>query len=277
MGLRINTNLMAITAQQNLYKTNVSLSKSLERLSSGLRVNRSGDDAAGMAISSKFRADIRALGQASRNINDAISMVQTMEGAVDEVTNILIRLKELGEQAANGTLDSTTRSNLDSEFQKLVSEIDRIASTTDFNDVKLLTGAGSASFQVGIGSATAINQIKISLASGSAVTSSGLGVSSKAVSTSAAALTAMSAVTSAINILNSTRATFGATQNRLESAYRTIQIKVANFTAAESRIRDVDVANETAQLTRNSVLAQAGVAVLVQANQQPSLALSLLG
>ena len=277
MGLRINTNLMAITAQQNLYKTNVSLSKSLERLSSGLRVNRSGDDAAGMAISSKFRADIRALGQASRNINDAISMVQTMEGAIDETTNILVRLKELAEQAANGTLDATTRSNLNSEFQKLVSEIDRIASTTDFNDVKLLTGAGSASFQVGIGSATAINQIKISLASGSAVTSSGLGVSSKAVSTAAAALTAMSAVTSAINILNSTRATFGATQNRLESAYRTIQIKVANFSAAESRIRDVDVASETAQLTRNSVLAQAGVAVLVQANQQPALALSLLG
>jgi len=273
VGLRVNTNIASLNAQRNLANTTNLLGRSLERLSSGLRINRAADDAAGLAISESFRAEIRSLQQAQRNANDAISLVQIAEGALDESGNILIRMRELAVQAANGTLGASERASLDQEFQDLISEITRIAEVTNFNGVSILAGAGTpVTFQVGV-DGTSNDTITVS---GVAANASAIGVDALALSSAGAAQTALGTLDSAISSVASLRATFGTTQNRLESTIRSIAISIENTSAAESRIRDVDVAEETATLTRNQVLQQAGVSVLAQANVSTSIALSLL-
>ncbi|MGH0033730.1 MAG: flagellin [Myxococcota bacterium] len=273
MGLRVNTNVSSLNAQRNLMNTTNSLQRSLERLSSGLRITRAADDAAGLAISEQFRADIRSLGQAQRNANDGISLLQVAEGALDESSSTLIRLRELAVQSANGTLGTDERASLNAEFQALVSEIDRIANVTEFNGTAVLNNSGlQVTFQVGINN-TANDRITVT---GVDATASGLSIDALAVDTVTNAQAALSALDTAIGDLAGLRAQFGTAQNRLESTIRSLAVSVENTSAAESRIRDVDVASETAALTRNQVLQQAGVSVLAQANVSTQVALSLL-
>jgi flagellin len=275
MGLRINTNVASINAQRNLFNNTIELTKSMERLSSGLRINRAGDDAAGLAISEGLRSDIRALQQASRNAADGVSMVQTAEGALDEVSNILLRLRELAEQAATETLGSAERDYLDAEYQDLLEEITRISDTTEFNGSMLLDGtAGSLDIQVGIGTA-ASSQVTIGLGTNMDATTLGL---TQAISGTdgANALTAIGQIESAQTTIASTRGDLGAAQNRLETSIRSIGNQVENLSAANSRIRDVDIAAETANLTSRQILQQAGISVLGQANLMPQMAVLLL-
>ena len=274
MGLRVNSNISSINAQRNLTGTTDRLQKSLQRLSSGLRISRAADDAAGLAISESFRAEIRSLQQAQRNANDGISMLQIAEGAMNESSTLLIRMRELAIQAANGTLGSSERATVNQEFQGLVEELDRIAAITEFNGQPLLnvSAGGTVTFQIGAG-ANSSNQFSVSAVN---ATVSGLGLSGAAVSTATGALASLALLDSAIGQVASLRASFGTAQNRLESAIRSIAIAVENTSAADSRIRDVDFANETAELTRNQVLQQAGISVLSQANVSAQSALSLL-
>ncbi len=279
MGLRVNTNVASLNAQRNLFNTNVKLGKSLEKLSSGLRINRAGDDAAGLAISESLRADIRSLQQAGRNANDGISMVQTAEGALNEVSNIAIRLRELAEQSANETIGSAERGFLDQEFQALLAEVTRISDTTEFNGTQLLNGSGgSIDIQVGA-NASAANQIQISFST--TISSSALGLTAGTVNiagtNNATATVALAAVDAALTSISQTRAGFGAVQNRLESTVRNLGVTVENLSAANSRIRDVDVASEAANMTSLQILQQAGISILSQANFAPQAALSLLG
>jgi len=274
MGLRVNNNISSINAQRNLSDTTQRLQSSLQRLSSGLRITRAADDAAGLAISENFRAEVRSLTQAQRNANDGISLLQIAEGALNETSGILIRMRELAVQAANGTLGSAERSTVNEEFQALRSEIDRIANVTEFNGTQMLNSTSAITFQVGVDN-TANDRVTVS---GVQATASAVGVSaSVAVSTAAGAQNALAVVDSAISTVASLRADFGTVQNRLESTIRSLAVSIENTTAAESRIRDVDFANETAELTRNQVLQQAGVSVLGQANVSTQSALSLLG
>lgn len=274
MGLRVNTNVASINAQRSLYNTTNTLSKSLEKLSSGLRINRAGDDAAGLAISEGLKSDIRALQQASRNAADGISMIQTAEGGLEETSGILIRLRELAEQAATETLGSSERGYLDQEFQALTAEITRIAQSTEFNGAALLDGSNlTLDIQVGIGTG-ASSAVTINLGSG--MTATDLSLNTSSITTSANALTAISALETATASVSAQRASFGAAQNRLESTIRNIGMTVENLSAANSRIRDVDIAAETSSMTAMQILQQAGVSVLAQANATPQLALMLL-
>lgn len=275
MGLRVNSNVSSINAQRNLVNTTTGLQRSLSRLSSGLRITRAADDAAGLAISERFRADIRSMQQAQRNANDGISILQIGEGALNEVSNILIRQRELAIQAANGTLGDAERATVNEEFQDLTEEIDRIAQVTQFNGTYLLNGASGndVTFQIGIDN-TSNDQITVS---GVDATTSGIGTGSAAVSSVSGAQSALDVLDSAISQIASLRATFGTVQNRLESAIRSLAVAQENATAAESRIRDVDFASETAEMTRNQVLQQAGISVLAQANVSSQAALNLLG
>lgn len=272
MGLRVNSNTASINAQRNLANTTTGLQKSLQRLSSGLRISRAADDAAGLAISENFRSDIRSLGQAQRNANDGISLLQIAEGALNEVSGLLIRQRELAIQSANGTLGAAERTTIDNEFQDLTAEISRIAAVTEFNGTAILNSTAQVDFQVGI-NATANDQITVS---GVTATAGAIGVSGAAVTSQSGATTALGLIDSAISQVASLRAGFGTVQNRLESTIRSIAVAIENTTAAESRIRDVDFANETAELTRNQVLQQAGISVLAQANVSSQSALSLL-
>jgi flagellin len=248
------------------------LSRSMERLSSGLRITRASDDAAGLAISERFRSEIRSLAQAQRNANDGISLLQIAEGALNESSNTLIRMRELAIQSANGTLGAAERTTLDNEFQALLAEIDRVAAVTEFNGVALLDGtAPTVTFQVGSNN-TANDQISVT---GVDATGTGLALTGD-ITTVATAQTAIDTLDAAIDTLSGLRAGFGTAQNRLESTIRSIAVAVENTSAAESRIRDVDVAHETAVLTKNQVLQQAGIAILAQANQSSGAALSLL-
>ncbi len=273
MGLRVNSNIASINAQRNLVNSTGELQKSLQRLSSGLRITRAADDAAGLAISEQFRADIRSIGQAQRNANDGISLLQVGEGALNEVSSILIRQRELAIQAANGTLGSEERETLDNEFQDLVAEIDRIAAVTSFNGTNVLQGGGSTTFQIGV-DATSNDRISIQSVDSRA---SSIGIDGDTISTVTQARAALSSLDSAISTVASLRASFGTVQNRLESSIRSLAVAQENTSAAESRIRDVDFASETAELTRNQVLQQAGISVLAQANVSTQSALSLLG
>lgn len=273
MGLRINTNISSLNAQRNVANTTLRLGRSLERLSSGLRINRAADDAAGLALSEIFRSEIRSIQQAQRNTLDAVSLVQVAEGALDETGSILIRMRELAVQSANGTFASGERALIDQEFQDLISEISRIANVTSFNGINILTSSGtSITFQVGV-DATSNDVLTVS---GVAATAGAIGVSALNVLTAADAQSSLAVIDSAIAQVASLRATFGTTQNRLESTARSLAIALENTSAAESRIRDVDVAQETANLTRNQVLQQAGIAILAQANLEPVAALTLL-
>ncbi|MGI9591433.1 MAG: flagellin [Myxococcota bacterium] len=273
MGLRINTNTASLNAQRNLTQTTTNLQRSMERLSSGLRITRASDDAAGLAISERLRAEVRSLQQAQRNALDGISMLQVAEGAMNETSSILIRLRELAIQSANGTLGAGERGALDTEFQALLGEIDRVAAVTTFNGQPLLDGTtATVNFQVGA-NATANDVISVT---GVDATAAGLAVGALAVDSDVNALAALSALDTAIDSVSTLRAGFGTAQNRLESTIRSIAVSVENTAAAESRIRDVDVAAETAILTRNQVMQQAGIAVLAQANVSSQSALALL-
>jgi flagellin len=275
MALVINTNVASLNAQRNLNSTQLQLSKSMERLSSGLRINRAGDDAAGLAISQNMQANIRSMNQAVRNANDGISLVQTAEGALNETSNILLRMRELGTQAANGVLSQSQRDNIQVEFSNLQDEIDRISAVTDFNGTKLLNGDLSAGTTLQIGTGTTTNDT-ISVTVGKADTAT-LSVTANFVSTQGAAQSALTAIDSAIQAVSTARGNLGAVQNRLQSTINNLQVAVENTSAANSRIVDVDVAAETANMTKAQILAQAGVSVLSQANQSPQLALKLLG
>ncbi|MCP4293684.1 MAG: flagellin FliC [bacterium] len=275
MGLRINTNVSSLNTQRHLSNTSNKFRKSMEKLSSGLRINRAGDDAAGLAISEGLKADIRSLDQASRNAADGISLVQTAEGSLDEVSNILLRMKELAEQSMTGTLSDTDRGYLDSEYNALSSEIDRISDAAEFNGVKLLDGSGASdlAIQVGIGT-TSSDTVTVDLSTNR--DASTLGVSSGIDSVSNASAT-MGEVDSAIETVTTARAAFGAVQNRLESSIRAIDMTSENLSAANSRIRDVDVAKETSAMTSHQILMQAGTSILAQANMTSGLAMALMG
>ncbi len=292
MALRIMSNPSSLNAQRNLSKTQSTNQESLRRLSSGLRINSAADDAAGLAISERLRAQIRSLGQAERNANDGISMMQTAEGALNEISGILTRMRELSVQSANGTLGSSDRDALNTEFTALNSEINRIADVTEFNDTRLIDGSLSGSsnalqFQVGINGSSA-NQISRQVANmhasqlGTNAASGGGGTPAVSInvidiSTVSGAKTALATIDQAITDSSENRADLGATMNRLAVTVANLQSARENLSAANSRIRDVDVASESANLTRSNILMQAGVAVLAQANQQPALSLALIG
>ena len=275
MGLRVNTNIASLTAQRNLGNVTARLEGNYSRLASGLRIAVAADDAAGLAISERMRSQIKSYGVAGRNALDGVSLAQTAEGALNEISSILNRMRELSMQAANGTLSSQDRGTLNVEFSALVSEIDRISTTTVFNGTNLLDGSASTGIpiQVGINSNTTDDVINVTLDETSAST---LGFNSSDVTSIANAQTSLQAVDNAIDIVNTQRGQLGAQQNRMESALRSIQIQRENLSASESRIRDVDVALETAEMTKNSIMQQAAMSVLQQANVQPQIALSLL-
>ncbi len=274
MGLRVNHNIESINAQRNLADTTRRLQTSLQRLSSGLRITRAADDAAGLVISEGFRAEIRSLSQASRNANDGISLLQIAEGALNETSSLLIRMRELAVQAASGTLGSSERTTIDDEFQDLSAEITRIANVTEFNGISLLNSTSAISFQIGSG-ATSSDTISLTAVQANA---SALGVGTAvSVATTNGATSAIDTLDSAISSVATLRAGFGTVQNRLESTIRSLAVAIENTAAAESQIRDVDFASETAELTRNQVLQQAGISVLGQANISTQSALSLLG
>lgn len=287
MAITINTNVAALNAQRRLGNSTQELRTSFERLSSGLRIVRAKDDAAGLAIADSLRADGRIASVAIRNANDGVSLISIADGALSEVGNVLSRMAELAEQSANGVLATSQRSALDSEFSALGSEIQRIAVTTTFNGLNLLSGGATVQLQVGFNSSSN-SQISftgvqgtlgsLGLASGnSAQLIYSLNASGAAANGQAAALSALDAVKLAIGSLTTNRGTLGAAESRLSVAVNSLQVARENFAAAESQIRDVDVAQEAANLTRLNILQQAGAAVLAQANQQPALALSLLG
>ena len=281
MGLRINTNIASLNAQKNLSRSQASLERSLDRLSSGLRITRAGDDAAGLAISESLRAQIRGLQQAERNANDGISVIQTAEGALNETSNILIRMRELAMQSAStGSISNVERSSLQNEFSALQNEITRIASSTKFGGATLLDGSLSGTgnaleFQVGIFNVAAVDRISLTIGN---ATASGLGIDSAAatIATSSGAQNALATIDSAIASVSRLRGDLGAAQNRLQSTINNLQASTENLSSANSRIRDADVAAETANLTRAQVLQQAGIAVLAQANVSSQAALQLL-
>ena len=272
MALNVNTNIPSLNAQRHLANSTLSLNRSLERLSSGLRINSASDDAAGLAIADRLRSDVRIATQAIRNASDGISAIAIGEKAIGKSGEILTRLNELASQAASGLVADSQRSAIQEEFTALVSEIDRISSTTTFNGVSLLSAGTTVSLQVGI-DGSSNSRIAFTTIDG---TSSGIGLSGVAVSTAAAAQSALGSITLAIANVASRRGSLGSVESRLNTAIANLMVTRENFAAAESRIRDADVAEETANLTRSTILQQAGVAVLAQANQQPSLALTLL-
>ncbi len=296
MSLVINNNMMAANTARNLNAHYGRLATSTQRLSTGLRVNGAADDAAGLAIRELQRADIAALHQGARNANDAISMIQTADGAMGVIDEKLIRLKELAEQAATGTYDSTQRLMIESEYQAMASEITRIANATDFNGIHLLDGTLSSDTHNGTGM-TAIGKMKIHFGTGNDsaedyyyitignCTASALGVGNAAdpeaagytVSTQAAAQKALEGINEAIISKDKIRAHLGAMQNRLENTITNLNVQAENLQAAESRISDVDVATEMTQFVRNQILTQSAVAMLGQANSLPQMAMQLIG
>jgi flagellin len=269
--LAIKNNLMAANAARHLGMSYDALAKSVERLSSGLRINSAKDDAAGLAVRELMRADIAVLQQGSRNAMDGISMLQTFEGAMGTIDEALVRMKQLAEQAATGSYSSAQRAIMDNEFDEMAAEINRIAGATAFNGNTLLNSA-SASVSIQFGAATT-DAVSIT---GCDMTSSALGLTSAAIDTAAHAQSALATIATAITSKDTARARFGYKMNRLESTISVINNQAENLMAAESRISDVDVATEMATMTRTQVLAQAGVAMLAQANTVPQMALSLL-
>ncbi|TMQ11323.1 MAG: flagellin FliC [Deltaproteobacteria bacterium] len=278
MSISVLTNVASLNAQRNLATTQASLAASVGRLSSGMRINSASDDAAGLGISENLKANIRSLAQAQRNANDGISLTQVAEGSMNEMQGIVARMRELAIQSANGTLGSNERSYIETEFGQLAKEIDRISKVTDFNGQKLLDGtaAGGLVFQIGINNSTD-DQMALSIAT---LTTSTLGGANKitnaSLSTATNAQTAIGTFDKAIQQLSQARANLGAVQNRMTVTVSNLSVAQENLTAANSRIRDVDVANESANLTKSQILSQAGLAVLAQANQLPQSALSLL-
>lgn len=277
MGLRISTNVSAMNAQKNLYMTNINMNRSMARLASGNRINQAADDAAGLAISENLKGLIRGLGQANRNANDGISLVQIAEGNLNEVSNMMIRLRELGVQASSDTIGDTERKFLDVEYQQLKSEIQRISESTNFNGTDLLNGTGGVlDIQVGVNNDPFKDRISFN-AGAANTTIEALGLVAESVATKEGAQAGLNVLDNALTSVNAIRANFGAMQNRLQATSNNILVYNENMSAANSRIRDTDVAAETTEMTRNNILMQAGVSVLGQANQSAQLALKLLG
>ena len=274
MGLRVNTNIASLNAQRNTSLVTGRLARNFQRLSTGLRISTAADDAAGLAISERLRSQIRSIGQASRNANDGISLVQVGEGALNEVSNILVRLREISIQSANGSASTADRNTIKEEFDSLVNEINRIAQSTEFNGIRLLDGsATTVVFQVGINTTSGIDSLNVTLTP--SLTTS-LGLSTVDIGSGGNTSFAIGAIDGAINAVSQLRGKFGSLQNRLQSTIANLGVASESLAAAESRIRDVDVAIETAELTRNSILQQASISILSQANQQPQAALQLL-
>ena len=268
MSLRIQNNVEAFNAQRQLVSNSDKLGKAMEKLSSGYRINRAGDDAAGLAISEKLRGQIGGLGQASRNASDAISMVQTAEGALNEVHSMLQRVRELAVQYKNGTLSSNDQLAIQSEVNQLQAEIERIGSETEFNGISLLnSGSTTISFQVGASDAQQITVATVSV---------GTEVASGVFALTTSGATDIQEIDDAINNISAARATFGAVQNRLEHTVSNLASYQENLTASESRIRDADMASEMVKFTKFQILQQAGTSMLAQANQAPQSVLSLL-
>jgi flagellin len=275
MSLVIQTNVASLQAQQNLNTVSKGLSVSFNRLSSGFRINTAADDAAGLAISESFKSQIRSFSVAERNANDGVSMAQTGEGALGQVTNMLARMRELAVQASNGSQSSADRGFLNTEFTQLQSEIDRIQKSTKYDGTSLITSTSSSiTFQVGINNATT-DQIAVTFG-GLALTTLLSATTVVSGSGATSSLNAIDRIDAALTTVSTIRAKFGAVMNRFDVTTANIQTARTNLTAANSRIRDVDVAEESAALSRSQVLSQAAAAVLAQANQAPQLALGLL-
>jgi flagellin len=271
MSLRINTNVEAFNAHRQLTATAMNLGRSMEKLSSGLRINRAADDAAGLAISEKMRAQIRGLAQATRNTQDGISLVQTAEGALNEVHSIIQRVRELAVQYDNGTLSTADRAAITAEVAQLSSEVYRIANSTTFNGISLLSGVGTITFQVGANSGETITMSTLAIYSGSPP------VIDPNIFNFSSAYVDIDFVNAALSSVADARASLGAVQNRLEHTVANITTYQENLTAAESRIRDTDMADEMTQFTKLQILQQSGTAMLAQANQAPQAVLKLLG
>jgi len=287
MSLSIRTNVGSLNAQNNLNKTQSLLDSSMSKLSSGMRITKAGDDAAGLGISVNLEAQIRSYNQAARNANDGLSMIQTAEAALNSTTNILTRLRELAMQAASDGVGATDRVNIQAEVTQLVSELDRNATAAEYNGTALLNTTGtSLDFQIGIRNVAGNDRISVSTVD---VQASTLGIAdlggfgditmnfADATSGKVNAQNALNTIDTALNSISANRATFGAVGNRFDSVIQNIQTFAEQLSAANSRIRDVDVAQETSNLSRAQILAQAGVSVLGQANQLPQMALKLLG
>ncbi|SVB31655.1 uncharacterized protein METZ01_LOCUS184509 [marine metagenome] len=286
MPVRIFNNIPSITAQRILGVNNNRLALSVERISSGIRINRAADDAAGLAVSEGLRSDIRALRQAVRNASDGISLMNVTEGALNEQAGILIRLRELASQAATGTVGSTERQTIQLEFSALRSELDRITATTEFNGTKLIDGTLASSvsdsnrhvlIQIGIDNSVNSRLNLNSQLGLEAVTSTTLSIDTLSVTAAAQALTALDKINDAISSITSSRGKVGAVQNRLTKSIANLSVSVENLTAAESSIRDADIAEEVAELTRNQILVQTATAMVGQANLIPQSVLQLLG
>lgn len=285
MSITIGSNISSLKAQRQLTKSTSSLSSTYSKLSSGMRINKASDDAAGLAIADSLKADQKIASVAIRNANDGISSIAIADGALSQVSDVLTRLAELAEQSANGVYSTDQRSALQNEFSALGSEIQRIALTTEFNGVKLLSGGAGITLQVGFDS-NADSQIAIRNVTGT-LASLGIGDAAGAMTYSISGATieagqsasraALDAVNNAIGSLAATRGNLGAVESRLTVTINNLEVAKENFASAESQIRDVDVASEAAELTRLNILQQAGASVLAQANQQPGIALSLLG
>lgn len=278
MGLRINTNIPSLVAQRNLRSTRLHLDRTLERLSSGSRINHAGDDAAGLAISESLRAQLRGLAQAERNAQDGISLVQVAESAIGEVSNILVRLRELAVQSASDTVGPEERKFIDTEFQQLLEEIDRISNSTEFNRVPLLNGKASVfEIQVGTRNNPVVDRVRLFDAHSADLNVVSLGLNMAGVADKLSAQNSLGALDSALSSVTAIRAEFGALQNRLQSVINNLMVNRENLSSANSRIRDADIAEEVTELTKNQILTQSGVAVLGQANSTMRAALGLLG
>ena len=276
MALTVNTNVASLSAQRSLGGSQNMLNTSLERLSTGLRINSAKDDAAGLAIGERFSSQVRGLNQAARNTNDAISLVQTAEGALKEVTSNLQRIRELAVQSVNATNSDSDRAALKSESDQLIAEITRVGTKTEFNGIALIDGSledASTAFQVGANAGDTISIVSGVLAT---ITQSGLAISDTSLSTAANAATAITTIDGALSTVNALRADLGAVQNRFESVIASVQTTSENLSASRSRVVDADFAQETANLTKAQILQQSGIAMLSQANSVPQNVLALL-
>ena len=275
MGLRIGTNVSALTATRNLSRVSGALGRNFEHLATGSRISRASDDAAGVAISARLRARVRGLDQSVRNAQDGISLIQTAEGSLGEIESSIIRMRELAIQAKNGTLSSSDRTALDTEFDALKASITAVAGATQFNGASLLSSGSVKTFQVGPDTTAGVDTLLVTMVDAQA-TGASIAVNSLDIGAVASIDSAIAQLDTALQNLGTFRATFGSAQNRLESTVSSLQTRSENLSAANSRIQDVDVATETAMLTKNSILQQASISVLAQANAAPQAALALL-
>ena len=275
MALRINYNEAASKAQRGLAASQDAYTSQAEALSSGLRINKASDDAAGMAVSERLKNQVRGLNQAQRNAQDGISMIQTAEGGLSEIANLLARMRELAVQSANDTLTSTDRTNLNAEFTQLQAEITRIGNSVSFNGTVLLNASASFTLQVGANSTAASNQLALALTDNRA-TATGIALTSNDVTSQTSGSVAITQIDTAINTISTNRASLGAMQSRLESAVRSLAVASENAAAANSRVADADIASSMSELVRAQILQRAGISVLAQANQAPGMILDLL-